>query len=136
MLLAKGPRPDECEAVMSDPNPLVALEIPEGRFIEGSGEPWVRHRDPAFLRWFYTQNQSWERAALLLSVNHSGDSDSTGIVCGNIAGALYGVRAIPPEWLATLELRELVETLAKDALVEFSPGPPTDPGWTRRYPAW
>ncbi|MGP4015300.1 ADP-ribosylglycohydrolase family protein [Saccharopolyspora sp. 5N708] len=76
------------------------------------------------------------RDALLLSVNHSGDSDSTGIVCGNIAGALYGTRAIPPEWLATLELRELVETLAKDALAEFSPGPPTDPDWTRRYPAW
>ncbi|SDX47829.1 ADP-ribosylglycohydrolase [Saccharopolyspora shandongensis] len=76
------------------------------------------------------------RDALLLSVNHSGDSDSTGIVCGNIAGALYGARAVPPEWLASLELRELVETLAKDALVEFSPGPPTDPGWTRRYPAW
>lgn len=76
------------------------------------------------------------RDALLLSVNHSGDSDSTGIVCGNIAGALYGARAVPQEWLASLELRELVETLAKDALVEFSPGPPTDPGWTRRYPAW
>ncbi|MGW3467555.1 type VII secretion system-associated protein [Saccharopolyspora sp. NPDC000995] len=76
------------------------------------------------------------RDALLLSVNHSGDSDSTGIVCGNIAGALHGARAVPPEWLASLELRELVETLAKDALVEFSPGPPTDPGWTRRYPAW
>ncbi|MBB5154743.1 ADP-ribosylglycohydrolase family protein [Saccharopolyspora phatthalungensis] len=76
------------------------------------------------------------RDALLLSVNHSGDSDSTGIVCGNIAGAIYGTRAIPPDWLATLELRELVAALAKDALVEFSPGPPTDPGWTRRYPAW
>ncbi|MGW5643131.1 ADP-ribosylglycohydrolase family protein [Saccharopolyspora sp. NPDC003752] len=76
------------------------------------------------------------RDALLLSVNHSGDSDSTGIVCGNIAGALYGARAVPQEWLASLELRELVETLAKDALVEFSPGPPTDPAWTQRYPAW
>ncbi|MEV0050062.1 ADP-ribosylglycohydrolase family protein [Saccharopolyspora shandongensis] len=76
------------------------------------------------------------RDALLLAVNHSGNSPSTGIVCGNIAGALYGTRAIPPEWLTTLELRELIETLVKDALVEFSPGPPTDPAWTQRYPAW
>ncbi|MGW1679110.1 ADP-ribosylglycohydrolase family protein [Saccharopolyspora sp. NPDC002376] len=73
---------------------------------------------------------------LLLSVNHSGDSDSTGIVAGNIGGALYGTRAIPQEWLSNLELRELVEQLAKDALAEFSPGPPIDPQWTRRYPAW
>ncbi|SDX47860.1 ADP-ribosylglycohydrolase [Saccharopolyspora shandongensis] len=76
------------------------------------------------------------RDALLLAVNHSGSSPSTGIVCGNIAGALYGARAIPQEWLSVLELRELVETLAKDALVEFSPGPPTDQSWTQRYPAW
>ncbi|MBQ0922855.1 ADP-ribosylglycohydrolase family protein [Saccharopolyspora endophytica] len=76
------------------------------------------------------------REALLISVNHSGDSDSTGMVCGNIGGALYGTRAIPPEWLETLELRGLVETVAEDALAEFSPGPPTDPGWAQRYPAW
>ncbi|MER5391306.1 type VII secretion system-associated protein, partial [Saccharopolyspora sp. NPDC002686] len=65
------------------------------------------------------------RDALLLSVNHSGDSDSTGIVCGNIAGALHGARAVPPEWLASLELRGVIEALARDALAEFSPGPPT-----------
>ncbi|WP_158628696.1 ADP-ribosylglycohydrolase family protein [Saccharopolyspora rhizosphaerae] len=76
------------------------------------------------------------RGALLLSVNHSGDSDSTGIVCGNIGGALHGTRAVPAEWQETLELRGLVETVAKDALAEFSPGPPTDPGWAQRYPAW
>ncbi|GAA4844528.1 hypothetical protein GCM10025787_27870 [Saccharopolyspora rosea] len=76
------------------------------------------------------------RTALLLSVNHSGDSDSTGMVCGNIAGALHGTRAVPPEWLRTLELRDVIEALARDALAEFSPGPPTDPAWTHRYPAW
>lgn len=76
------------------------------------------------------------RAALLLSVNHSGDSDSTGMVCGNIGGALYGARAVPADWLGTLELRGLVETVAEDALAEFSPGPPADPGWAQRYPAW
>ncbi|MER7014921.1 type VII secretion system-associated protein [Saccharopolyspora sp. NPDC000359] len=76
------------------------------------------------------------RDALLLSVNHSGDSDSTGIVAGNIGGALYGTRAIPQEWLNTLELRQVIETLANDALAEFSPGPPNDQAWLQRYPAW
>ncbi|TWF93138.1 ADP-ribosylglycohydrolase family protein [Saccharopolyspora dendranthemae] len=76
------------------------------------------------------------RDALLLSVNHSGDSDSTGIVCGNIGGALYGTRGIPQDWLQQLELREVIETITNDMLAEFSPGPPTDPSWTQRYPAW
>ncbi|GAB3294624.1 hypothetical protein GCM10027563_35430 [Parasphingorhabdus pacifica] len=76
------------------------------------------------------------REALLLSVNHSGDSDSTGIVCGNIAGALYGLRAVPPEWSDVLELRDVVETIGRDVLAEFSPAPPTDASWTQRYPAW
>ncbi|GAB2657553.1 hypothetical protein GCM10027271_15210 [Saccharopolyspora gloriosae] len=76
------------------------------------------------------------REALLLSVNHSGDSDSTGMVCGNIAGALHGIHALPPEWLQALELRDVVEALARDALTEFSPSAPTDASWTWRYPAW
>ena len=76
------------------------------------------------------------RQALLLAVNHSGDSDSTGIVCGNIAGALHGVRALPGDWLEVLELRDVVLELSRDALAEFSPEPPVDPAWYARYPAW
>ncbi|GAA2330409.1 hypothetical protein GCM10009854_01500 [Saccharopolyspora halophila] len=76
------------------------------------------------------------RDALPSSVNHSGDSDSTGTGCGNIGGAVHGARAIPAEWLRTPELREEIETLPNDALVEFSPGSPTDPSWTQRHPGW
>ncbi|KQV18505.1 hypothetical protein ASE03_18465 [Kitasatospora sp. Root187] len=57
------------------------------------------------------------RSALLLSVNHSGDSDSTGAVCGNLAGALYGAAALPADWLAVVEGRELIVRMA-DALLE------------------
>ncbi|MCA1278620.1 type VII secretion system-associated protein [Saccharopolyspora sp. 7B] len=76
------------------------------------------------------------RSALLLSVNHSGDSASTGMVCGNIAGALHGVEALPPEWLGPLELRDVVEVSARDAQAEFGPHHPTDPTWFQRYPGW
>ncbi|MBK7394416.1 MAG: ADP-ribosylglycohydrolase family protein [Chloracidobacterium sp.] len=37
--------------------------------------------------------------ALLLAVNHSGDSHSTGVITGNILGTLHGVDAIPVDWL-------------------------------------
>lgn len=74
--------------------------------------------------------------ALVVAVNHSGDSDSTGAVCGNIVGAHYDVSAIPRHWLDDLELRDVIETLAHDALREFGPRPPTDAAWYRRYPGW
>jgi ADP-ribosyl-[dinitrogen reductase] hydrolase len=41
--------------------------------------------------------------ALLKIVNMRGDSDSTGSVCGQIAGAVYGVAAVPQLWIDTVE---------------------------------
>jgi ADP-ribosylglycohydrolase len=43
------------------------------------------------------------RRALTLSVTHSGDSDSTGAVCGNLLGAAHGLAALPQEWAAEVE---------------------------------
>ncbi|WP_158852589.1 ADP-ribosylglycohydrolase family protein [Saccharothrix deserti] len=73
-------------------------------------------------------------AALLASVNHDGDSDSTGAVCGNIVGALYGEDAIDPTWLAQLELRDVIERLTDDATTEFGPNAPDNNDWHTRYP--
>ncbi|WP_370067695.1 ADP-ribosylglycohydrolase family protein [Streptacidiphilus sp. MAP5-3] len=43
------------------------------------------------------------RRALTLSVTHSGDSDSTGAVCGNLLGAAHGLSALPQDWAAGVE---------------------------------
>jgi ADP-ribosylglycohydrolase len=51
---------------------------------------------------------------IVLAVNHSGDSDSTGSITGNLLGAAAGLEAIPDRWLAQLELRSAIETLADD----------------------
>jgi ADP-ribosyl-[dinitrogen reductase] hydrolase len=51
---------------------------------------------------------------IILAVNHSGDSDSTGTITGNLLGAAAGVEAIPERWLASLELRSIIEALADD----------------------
>ncbi|RZQ62823.1 ADP-ribosylglycohydrolase family protein [Amycolatopsis suaedae] len=74
--------------------------------------------------------------ALLLAVNHSGDSDSTGAICGNILGALHGPDAIPAPWLDALELRDVIDQLAVDGLAEFGPEPPRTGEWLARYPGW
>jgi ADP-ribosyl-[dinitrogen reductase] hydrolase len=64
---------------------------------------------------------------IILAVNHSGDSDSTGTITGNLLGATGGVEAIPDRWLAQLELRTTIEAVADD-LAAF-------PEWRLRGPA-
>jgi ADP-ribosyl-[dinitrogen reductase] hydrolase len=51
---------------------------------------------------------------IILAVNHSGDSDSTGTITGNFLGGTAGVEAIPDRWLAHLELRSIIEAIADD----------------------
>ncbi|MBB5954749.1 ADP-ribosylglycohydrolase [Saccharothrix tamanrassetensis] len=56
---------------------------------------------------------------LLLAVNHSGDSDSTGALCGNLLGARDGVDAIPEHWLSDLELADVIDRLIGEASEVF-----------------
>ena len=54
------------------------------------------------------------KKGVLKAVNHSGDSDSTGSITGNILGTLYGVHTIPEHWTRQLELKDLIEETAVD----------------------
>ena len=52
-------------------------------------------------------------AALTLSVNHSGDSDSTGAICGNLLGAAYGEAALPADWAGMIEHSDVIVDMAE-----------------------
>ena len=70
-----------------------------------------------------------------LAVNHSGDSDSTGAVAGNILGAMYGEQAIPTRWLNELELADVIGQIGDDALTEFgTTSRQSSQEWLRRFP--
>jgi ADP-ribosylglycohydrolase len=51
---------------------------------------------------------------VLLAVNHSGDSDSTGSIAGNILGIVYGLEEAPGKWKCGLELSGLIAEVADD----------------------
>lgn len=53
-------------------------------------------------------------AAIRLATNHSGDSDSTASIAGNILGAFYGEAALPPSWLTMAEAPALIRHLAAE----------------------
>lgn len=81
------------------------------------------------------------RSALLVSVNHSGDSDSTGAICGNLVGAVHGREACPPEWASALDVADIVTQVADDLWRERFEPPVQKSGdapmeWWQRYPGW
>ncbi|MFB4281497.1 MULTISPECIES: ADP-ribosylglycohydrolase family protein [unclassified Nonomuraea] len=81
--------------------------------VESLGGAWVAEEALAIGVYCALVEPAVDRA-LLLSVNHSGDSDSTGSVCGNLLGALHGTAALPAAWLAPLEGRDTIERLAAE----------------------
>jgi len=59
---------------------------------------------------------------VLLAVNHSGDSDSTGSVAGSLLGLVLGEQAIPRRWVDRLELRDVIEQVADDLHRHYGTG--------------
>ena len=56
------------------------------------------------------------REAVAVAVNHSGDSDSTGSIAGNLLGALYGERCLPADWMRALEAPDVIRGMAERLL--------------------
>lgn len=89
-----------------------ALELAKGnenpkRAIQKLGEGWIAEEALA-IALYCALKTSAVKEALIMSVNHDGDSDSTGAICGNILGAAYGIAALPKEWTSNLELKDLI----------------------------
>ena len=63
---------------------------------------------------------------LLASINHDGDSDSTGSICGNLLGAHFGAEAIDRRWVADLDGAVLVRRVAMDVAQWLMERPPAD----------
>ncbi|WP_444885325.1 ADP-ribosylglycohydrolase family protein [Microbulbifer sp. PSTR4-B] len=63
--------------------------------------------------WCFFNTNSF-REAILLAANIGNDADTTAAICGQIAGAYYGVSGIPEEWAQQISLSEEIHTLAED----------------------
>jgi ADP-ribosylglycohydrolase len=72
------------------------------------------------------------RSGVLAAVNHGGDSDSTGAICGNLLGASLGHAAIDADLLGDLEGRDVITQVADDLHAVFALGQPPR---AERYPA-
>ena len=93
--------------------------IPSPEVIESLGGGWTGEEALSISLYCSLAAQDDIVRALRLSVNHSGDSDSTGSITGNILGAIHGEDALPKEWLKQLELSPVIRRTAEDLFTSF-----------------
>lgn len=75
------------------------------------GEGWTGEEAWAIALYSAVRHIDSVEDAIIASVNHDGDSDSTGSVCGNIMGAIYGYEHINNRSIFCPEGKQLEETL-------------------------
>ena len=68
--------------------------------------------------WCFGNTGSFE-GAILAAANLGDDADTTAAICGQVAGAFYGVDAIPESWRDRLAMSDRILELA-DGLLELS----------------
>lgn len=83
------------------------------------GEGWVAEETLAIAIYCSLKYSNDFDKALIVSVNHNGDSDSTGAVTGNILGAYLGFRSIPKKYLEHIELKNVIIELADDLYKDY-----------------
>ena len=102
----------------------------DGRMIEELGGGWLGDEALAIAVACVLAEPD-PNQALLMAVNHSGDSDSTGAIAGNLLGALHGTGPIRDDWCERVELADVIADIASE-LAEVRIGPPAGK-WKRWF---
>ena len=100
------------------------------------GEGWVAEEAVAIAVYCCLSHPDDFNDAIIASVNHDGDSDSTGIIAGNIMGARLGVNSIPSYYIDHIEQKNLILEIANDlanGVPYDSSHQPANPDWDTKY---
>ena len=109
---------------------------PDSENIHKLGEGWVAEETMAIAIYCALKYQNDFSKAIIVSVNHKGDSDSTGAVTGNIVGAIVGYDAIDEKWKKDLELHDVILEMADDLYLGCpvsENGECEDSAWVSKY---
>jgi ADP-ribosylglycohydrolase len=101
------------------------------------GRGWVGEEALAISLFCSLHHEHDFRSGVLASVNHSGDSDSTGSITGNILGLINGIESIPDKWISNLRSARIVLQVGKD-LHTGCKGNTDEPDeeWWGKYPGY
>ena len=135
-LLRQAPGHEETLAAVRAAQHVAKAGPPDVVAIERLGGGWVGEEALAIaLACTLTADRSSPKGmadALWRAVAHSGDSDSTGAITGNLLGVMMGSEGLPEAWLADLELREVIARVVQDLYTTTVLGESVD---ERDYPA-
>lgn len=123
---------EECASIIERAISLAKQGTPCYDKLKTLGQGFVAEETLAIAIYCVLSYPDCFKKALLLSVNHDGDSDSTGSLTGNILGAYLGAQNIEQELLKGIELAKEIETLSNDLFILFE----EDQEWLDKYPAW
>ena len=104
--------------------------------ISNLGEGWLAHETLAIAIYCALRYEHDFSGGITAAVNHDGDSDSTGAVCGNILGAYVGMDGIEKKWTADLELCDRILEIGSDLCDHCHMEKNEDyedPVWQRKY---
>ena len=104
--------------------------------IKALGEGWVAEEALAIAIYCSLRYVDDFDQAIIAAVNHSGDSDSTGAITGNILGAVIGYEAIHEKWKKDLECADIILEMADDLCdgCQISEcDDDRDPRWAQKY---
>lgn len=122
--------------LIGDAKTLARQNMEDLKAIKKLGAGWVAEETLAIAIYCALKYENDFDKALIASVNHSGDSDSTGAVTGNILGARLGLAGIPEKYITNLELCDLIVEVADDLyhdcrISEYDTD--ADPVWVEKY---
>lgn len=107
------------------------------RMIPLLGEGWVGEEALAIAVLCSLVFTSDFSGGVLSAVNHSGDSDSTGSLVGNILGLINGIHSIPPKWIQKLKSAGIVQQVGEDLHTKcLSDSINTSDEWWDKYPGF
>lgn len=107
---------EECSEALYRAIILADENISPSKAIQELGAGWVGEEALAIALYCVLKSPDDFSKAVCLAVNHSGDSDSTGSLCGNIVGAYLGLEGIPEKWPERIELAEIILKISDQLL--------------------
>lgn len=131
-ILKKHPHHEETAEAIDHAVGLVGKSKPVPETIEKLGGGWIAEEALAISLYCAMCFQNDFSKGVLLAVNHSGDSDSTGAITGNILGCLRGSSAIPSHWLKRLELKNVIQEIGVELFIKLR----NDRSWWEKYPGY
>lgn len=123
---------EELQRIVNLAISLSSSEISDETAISLIGEGFIAEETLAIAIYCALKHPYEFEKAIIAAVNHGGDSDSTGAVCGSILGAHLGAEAIPQKFL-NVELKNVICEISEDLCRNIDEKTLQDKTWVSKY---